>query len=941
MVLFHETAKTGKMLMSMYRSRAQLVDKITNDVADLIRNHETIDKIKKEMNQLFFDPDHLTQNQEPLVYLAIWYGRLDLLKALVNMGASLNQLYQGKSVIEWVVEEGNFEMIPYLLAHGTSKKELEVSLPFEFPSGSSKGDIIAIAKRENLVNVRQHKLLHKFLTFLKLQQMKFPKKYAEPYFSNFVEKFFSKEKGICNGYTEMWLYKKCKKRVDLHLLTLRTLPSLAKLEKLKNFVPLVMQVIDQELNATIWFYGREPDGSFKFSQVKNNTELYSELFGSDLLFPRFDIVQKVDSDEISNELFLDIEQNRYHASLEQLFWNDIYEISLWDEEELSLDGYNLNLLLMSKMPTIRNLSQYQRKVPMLIKELDPSQGKHKFWLMHYDSEGDLKLTLMKNRKAFKSMLFLEKPQELLASEVPTKVFQEIQSEVGDILPAQQRLSALFEQMLSNLLFFHNPTAFLENTNQESFPEVMKVMGNQVIVETFKAPLLLTTEEMVKFLPSYLTEEQMMKFSSAVHTIGVVKEAYGFEILEPEENIKVAHNIQKFADLISESLMYGDRSDQYIELAFVAYTMTANPSMYLDNKTIIQDKLSLLEKIYQDRIKRGIVQPINIQSATGCTMLGLACSLNDDAAVDWCLSKPGIDVNLGSENGRPLSFAARFGAYNLIKRLLKRGAIIFEKKRGKITESLPLQSAIRLGYVEVVEILLAHATKYEASNLEIYKKEFGHALLADALQSGRVKMLEVLIRHGISLNSIDYRVDPPTSVFIRAIQENKVDMVRKFLEHTADRLQIKNPHHYPLARALILDGSFASRNPLSVAVRLGHFAIAELLIKAGANINFTDSITKFSVLAEALQTNNFAMVKLLVDHGAKITEAINPLLARADPKIVSFIKVAAKRAHSPEKKLARAESLKKPARTVSPQKKVPRAVSPQKKPAGTPFRPRKP
>lgn len=62
-------------------------------------------------------------------------------------------------------------------------------------------------------------------------------------------------------------------------------------------------------------------------------------------------------------------------------------------------------------------------------------------------------------------------------------------------------------------------------------------------------------------------------------------------------------------------------------------------------------------------------------------------------------------------------------------------------------------------------------------------------------------------------------------------------------------------------------------PLSVAVRIGRYEIAEYLIKNGANVNYSDIYTNYTPLLFALedtpQDNQYKMLQLLLTHNASM------------------------------------------------------------------------
>ena len=207
---------------------------------------------------------------------------------------------------------------------------------------------------------------------------------------------------------------------------------------------------------------------------------------------------------------------------------------------------------------------------------------------------------------------------------------------------------------------------------------------------------------------------------------------------------------------------------------------------------------------------------------------------------------GADIN-GEDSKRaswtpPLAGAARYNQSEVVKLLLAKGADPNQD------EGSPLVKASLFDHVKIVELLLA---KGADPNL---KKG---AALSYAARYGHVDIMQLLLEHGAKDNS------EHVSLLSVASENGRVKAVELLLERGADSDPNKDGY----------------RTPLYLAVNLGYFNIAQLLMKHGAKSKLAGSPNSVSTLsllehperlgtlAEASKSGNINIAKVLLDSGA--------------------------------------------------------------------------
>lgn len=173
-------------------------------------------------------------------------------------------------------------------------------------------------------------------------------------------------------------------------------------------------------------------------------------------------------------------------------------------------------------------------------------------------------------------------------------------------------------------------------------------------------------------------------------------------------------------------------------------------------------------------------------------------------------------------------AAKFKRLEQLKELIRQGADVnapigFNRmlKEGEDASSSsrkptawPLDVAVQQAQVDMVKLLLASGAKFHGGELA--------TAASAANQDEALAMVTALIKAGADVNSphVDYR----HTALIRASYKGNKDIVKLLLAQPGIKLD-----------AINIDGDTA----LMAAAEHGHPEIAEMLLKAGANVSITD------------------------------------------------------------------------------------------------------
>lgn len=139
------------------------------------------------------------------------------------------------------------------------------------------------------------------------------------------------------------------------------------------------------------------------------------------------------------------------------------------------------------------------------------------------------------------------------------------------------------------------------------------------------------------------------------------------------------------------------------------------------------------------------------------------------------------------------------------------------------------------------------TLVKKNNIE--KNVFGRKMLHVAAARGHLKIVELLLKNGATINTEDFSGRTP---FFIALKENQVEVAEFLLENGAS-LNIPSE-----------DG----KTPLHLAIGTENVEFVERLLKKGAKVNVIDDMSSMKPIDIAAELNNIKLVEILLKYGAK-------------------------------------------------------------------------
>lgn len=205
-----------------------------------------------------------------------------------------------------------------------------------------------------------------------------------------------------------------------------------------------------------------------------------------------------------------------------------------------------------------------------------------------------------------------------------------------------------------------------------------------------------------------------------------------------------------------------------------------------------------------------------------------------------------DSTLNHHGSWPLYFAVTNNRVDVAEILITHGASV------KFTKSAGQTVLSDAKSVAMAELLIKHG-----ANIQDASKGANSYPLYSAVINNRADVAEVLISHGADVNHNSKSMGTPLSV---AVRNNRKEIVKLLIDKGAD-INIKLSHGDPILMGASLD-------------------IAQILINNGADINVKNSEGK-TPLSIAIDNNNVDMVRLLLNHGAKINEITDRYTGRTE------------------------------------------------------------
>jgi ankyrin repeat protein len=222
---------------------------------------------------------------------------------------------------------------------------------------------------------------------------------------------------------------------------------------------------------------------------------------------------------------------------------------------------------------------------------------------------------------------------------------------------------------------------------------------------------------------------------------------------------------------------------------------------------------------------------------------------------------GTDVNAATADGSTaLLWAAHRGDVAQVRSLIAAGADV---ARANHYGATPMSEAATQGETEIIALLLKAGADANSSSAE------GETALMEVTRTGRLDAAKLLLGHGAA---VDARENwGGQTALMWAVTQNHPDMMRLLIQHGADvnaRAKVHDWQRKVTAEGRPKDMHRGGLTPLLYAARDGCLPCAQLLLKAGADVNLADP-DKVPPLEIALLNLHWDMAKLLIGQGADI------------------------------------------------------------------------
>lgn len=215
--------------------------------------------------------------------------------------------------------------------------------------------------------------------------------------------------------------------------------------------------------------------------------------------------------------------------------------------------------------------------------------------------------------------------------------------------------------------------------------------------------------------------------------------------------------------------------------------------------------------------------------------------------------------------RPLGAAVHGGHVDVCRVLLDAGADV----NADAGDGPPLVQAVNRGHAAVAELLIERGADLRA------RRPIGHSLLHDAASAAYADVVSVLLKAGADPKEMD---DAGGTPIVVASIRGDVRIVRDLIAAGADvdpPAPTPEAIKGPLLKVIAARGTLNYAPPLVHAAGLGHVQVVGELLKAGADLNRTDSHgqTAYDV---ARRNNHVGVVRLLKEAGAATPGTARPV-----------------------------------------------------------------
>ena len=257
-----------------------------------------------------------------------------------------------------------------------------------------------------------------------------------------------------------------------------------------------------------------------------------------------------------------------------------------------------------------------------------------------------------------------------------------------------------------------------------------------------------------------------------------------------------------------------------------------------NDSILLDLFSSGEIVRNTEIATklvGYIQNVNLEEHRE-TSLVKVCSTGNTVVLQLLLDRGAL---FDRQRSHALELAARNGHVAVIKILLGIVANDLPPYKGAIKDAL--DAAARYNYIEVAKCIIEFGTDLDSLN---------HALVRTVLRN-RLEIAALLLESGANLNTV--MPNYASSSWMLACQSTYPHIVQLFLDRGAD------------------PNAVGGRGESALHAALPHYDTVMILLRSGADPNIAHAATGDTALMKAALDLNVDLVRLLLEHGADVTQ----------------------------------------------------------------------
>lgn len=222
----------------------------------------------------------------------------------------------------------------------------------------------------------------------------------------------------------------------------------------------------------------------------------------------------------------------------------------------------------------------------------------------------------------------------------------------------------------------------------------------------------------------------------------------------------------------------------------------------------------------------------------------AVGVSNEKAVEFLL-KHGANENYRYKGGAPILHAAvKKNEAGIVEALLKYGASVNNENCN--LQITPLYHACKSDNAEMVELLLRYGAKVTSQVKNVCPLKF-------VAETERLQFLELMLKNAIN----DLSIYEMTEVLSRAAANGNAKVVDVLMKHG---LSLKSTNY-----------KYYLMSSLHASVKKGHYDVIEILLNYGADVDACD-VNSWSALHNAVKHENQRVVMLLLDKGADINFA---------------------------------------------------------------------